>query len=336
MGPEEISRTCVVEGRRYTVHLHPTVRRVAIYELPEFLPNTAEGLRRMSTPVAAGTIVEGAIVWQENSMGPAADVAASWTVAHMDESDRLLFFVDETGGETLEDPNYPVFGLGGCVVRTQDYRALVAGPWRQMKFLHFGGLDVPLHAAGLAPSKTSREQMEGIAEFFKTGRFYRVAAVVKKSTRVGTGIDSMYQAAGMMLLRHLAAILNRAACTGVTTVLESSERGDRLAQAFFPAVRAHTATAELPLRWGTMTKAMGEPGLEVADFIMQAAGNGVHRRKQGQRVKRKDFACIFQDVDAALVQFGELESLALQHNPEGTIDGILIDPSSEIVVAKRG
>ncbi len=34
----------------------------------------------MSTPVAAGTIVEGAIVWQENSLGQ-ADVAASWTVA---------------------------------------------------------------------------------------------------------------------------------------------------------------------------------------------------------------------------------------------------------------
>jgi hypothetical protein len=28
----------------------------------------------------------------------------------------LMFFVDETGHEEFADPNYPVFGLGGCAL----------------------------------------------------------------------------------------------------------------------------------------------------------------------------------------------------------------------------
>jgi hypothetical protein len=136
------------------------------------------------------------IEWETNSLGTDADAAAAWTVTYTDESDRLLFFVDETGAESLGDPQFPVFGLGGCLVRAEDYRELIAGPWRVMKARHFGGLDVRLHAAELLPTA---EQLEAIAEFFSKGRFFRVAAILKKSSRIGAGVASVYQAAGMML-----------------------------------------------------------------------------------------------------------------------------------------
>ena len=33
-------------------------------------------------------------------------------------SNCLLFFIDETGHETLADKNDPVFGLGGCAINS--------------------------------------------------------------------------------------------------------------------------------------------------------------------------------------------------------------------------
>jgi hypothetical protein len=137
--------------------------------------------------------------------------------------------------------------------------------WRVMKARHFGGLEVPLHAAELKPTKA---QVEAIGAVFRTANFHRIAAVASKRTRMGAAIRSVYEGVGTMLLRNLAALLSRMTCSGVTTVFESSEKGDRLARAFFPLVRANGQEGELPLRWGSMKKATGEPGLEVADFIM--------------------------------------------------------------------
>lgn len=328
MRSSEISRVCYAGTLRCSVHFYPPTRRVVILELPEALPSTPEDFTRLNTPLAAGAVSGNGIEWESNSLGCAADTAAAWAVAYVVEADGVLFFVDETGGESLDDPHFPVFGLGGCLVRTVDYLETVAGPWRKMMALQFGGFGVRMHAAELSPSK---EQLAALNDFFTTGRFFRIAAVVKKSTQIGPGVASTYEAAGTMLLRSLAAVLNRVACTGVTTVFEASDRGDRLAQTFFPAARAHAGPNEIPLRWGSQTKAAGEPGLEVADFIMHAAGTQARRHEQGQRIDRKDFACVFKIAEGRLVEYCEVESLDVVRNPAGTINALLIDPTSEIV-----
>ncbi|HWL85178.1 MAG TPA: DUF3800 domain-containing protein [Polyangiaceae bacterium] len=146
----------------------------------------------------------------------------------------MLLFIDETGTDDLSDPKYPVFGLGGCAVRADDYREFVAGPWRVMKARHFGGLEVPLHAAAL---KFTQGQAEAIGELFRTGRFYRVAAVASKATKLGSAFRSIYEGVGAMMLRNLAGVLNRVACSGVTTVFESSERGGCQAKRSSPGPR---------------------------------------------------------------------------------------------------
>ncbi|WP_409187581.1 DUF3800 domain-containing protein [Bradyrhizobium sp. RDM4] len=40
----------------------------------------------------------------------------------------LMFFIDETGHETFADPNYPVFGLGGCAIASSSIEATIAEP----------------------------------------------------------------------------------------------------------------------------------------------------------------------------------------------------------------
>ncbi len=40
--------------------------------------------------------------------------------------DALLIWIDETGNEDLSDKNYPLFGLGGCVVEARHYLKAVS------------------------------------------------------------------------------------------------------------------------------------------------------------------------------------------------------------------
>lgn len=65
---------------------------------------------------------------------------------------------------------------------------------------------------------------------------------------------------------------------------------------------------------------------------MHAAGTQVRGNEKGDQRVRKDFACVFRDVDKNLVEFSQVTKCGIEHNPAGTIDAILIDPSSERVV----
>jgi hypothetical protein len=44
-----------------------------------------------------------------------------------------MFFTDETGHEEFADPNYPVFGLGGCAIPAAAIDLNLRQPWREMK-----------------------------------------------------------------------------------------------------------------------------------------------------------------------------------------------------------
>lgn len=94
----------------------------------------------------------------------------------------LMFLIDETGHEELADPNYPVFGVGGCAIVAAQMENVIRAPWRALKAQHFGGADVPLHAADL--KNPSKEQLEALSAFFQTQRFGRFAAIVTSATKL--------------------------------------------------------------------------------------------------------------------------------------------------------
>src|SRR5687767_2309976 len=65
------------------------------------------------------------------------------------ERTDLLVWIDEPGSETLSDPNYPVFGIGGCAITGDRYVEEIDQPWRELKTAHFGGSDKLLHASAV-------------------------------------------------------------------------------------------------------------------------------------------------------------------------------------------
>lgn len=98
-------------------------------------------------------------------------------------ADSLLVFIDETGNETLSDPNTPFFGFGGCLCKSRDYFSLIDEPRVSVQNLFPPGRS-PLHAADLNPKGMSHDQMAGITKFFAESAFGRFAAVIKADAKI--------------------------------------------------------------------------------------------------------------------------------------------------------
>src|SRR5688500_11985953 len=92
----------------------------------------------------------------------------------------LVVFVDETGEESLRAPAFPVFGLAGCAVRADAYFGYVAESWRALKEAHFGGRDVPLHAAAI--DRENKAGVEALGQFFLREHFSRFGVVLTNAT----------------------------------------------------------------------------------------------------------------------------------------------------------
>jgi|SRR5271165_441288 len=92
----------------------------------------------------------------------------------------LMFFVDETGHEEFADPNYPVFGFGGCVLLNAAIDRNLRQPWQAMKAAYFGGADVPLHASDLR--RASPEQQQALGAFFRNQEFGRFAVTMSRQS----------------------------------------------------------------------------------------------------------------------------------------------------------
>ncbi len=240
------------------------------------------------------------------------------------EGGTLLVYIDESGDEHLTDPNYRVFGLGGCAVRFDRYEVDLAAGWRAMKRLMFGGENTQMHASRLEPTEA---QIAGLAHFFRTSPFYRLAALVNdESTLTSDGL-SRYEVVASKLVRNIAVILgSHARCDHVRLFFEASQRGDRLAKAFMQRLSFVPTSGTISVSWNSVSKETQEPGLEVADFVMHTAGVQTRHMRRGSRPKRKDFKCVFQDVPSDLVQFSYITKFGLTHNPAGTLLGVLIDP----------
>jgi hypothetical protein len=202
----------------------------------------------------------------------------------------LMFFVDETGHEDLSDPNYPIFGLGGCAVMAGALDDALRKPWRAMKKRHFGGANVKLHAAHLRDPTTA--QLAALADFFATQSFGRFAVTITAKTRLPYDVKP-YELMPNVVRNRWTELASRCQPTPLEVALlhEASNRGDELVERYFGPSLVRVADHRIPVHHGFLNK--GDEALEVADFIVQAAGRQAHRWAAGSRRLRKDFKAVF-------------------------------------------
>lgn len=234
--------------------------------------------------------------------------------SHEVAPDAVLVFLDETGHEEFADSNYPVFGLGGCVVKVQEYRTLVHEPWRALRRKHLGSADASLHASDLGQLRNV--VAPEIGEIFHKNRFGRIAVVATASSAIPPDMPGPWLLAGAVMHRVgrlIAALQVRP--SQVWIALEDSERlGHRLAF-HLSRYRLEGLAGDYSCRpeIRLMHKKSAEPGLEVADFIMHAAGGSAQKRSELARdPRRKDFHAVFRprDVPGPLVEYKEITQVA--------------------------
>jgi hypothetical protein len=144
----------------------------------------------------------------------------------------LMFFVDETGHEEFADPNFPVFGIGGCAIMAGAIDPVLRQPWRAMKERHFGGADVALHASDL--HFPTPEQLNALAVFFREQSFGRFAVTMNATTKLPPGKKPIEIMPGA-LRKRWEELTPRFGPMPVEVAFmhEASERGDALLEKYF-------------------------------------------------------------------------------------------------------
>lgn len=223
------------------------------------------------------------------------------TVASVD-ADSLLVWIDETGHERFQDPQYPVFGLGGCATYADEYEACLHEPWMELKRSEFAGTDAQLHAAEMHDATPA--QLAAIGEFFQSEPFFRVAVTLTEVVDLPDRVDA-YQLVAGALYNRITDVAEARIPSKVVFVLEEADRLRGLATRCFSGyemvARSDGESWGIPMDHYFMPKNADTAGLEVADFVMHAAGTHRRERVQGNDTDRQDYNAVFREVDAQLV-----------------------------------
>jgi hypothetical protein len=203
----------------------------------------------------------------------------------------LMYFVDETGHEEFADPEFPIFGMGGCAVLAAAIEPVLRQPWREMKARHFGGADVPLHASELRSS--TEDQLTALNEFFERQQFGRFAVTMTRKTELPDGVAPIRVMPGL-LRRRWQELAPRFVPLPVEVAFihEASDRGDKLLERYFGESVVVIHGKRVQVHHGIMSK--GDEALEVADFVVHTAGGQARRGIQPGGPVRRDFEAIFR------------------------------------------
>lgn len=219
----------------------------------------------------------------------------------------LLVGVDETGHELFADKRHPVFGLGGCAMLVRHYEEHLDHPWRQMKEHFFGGATTQLHAADLR--SPSAEQVQALGHFFTSHPFFRFAAMAA-SSYANTTQAPLTQLLGHTVWEHVAEVAKWTQPTEVVVVIEDSERLRRELYGYIAGYEIGNETIRIKPRVFLAKKSAKQSFMEVADFVIQAAGAQVRNRVLSKlnllNPIRQDFAAVFHKVDRKLAHYVEL------------------------------
>jgi hypothetical protein len=217
----------------------------------------------------------------------------------------LVVFVDDTGHERLVE-GHPVYGLGGCAALAGDLDWFIRNPWRDVRRRVMRSADARLHAHGFARS-ARHEDFEAVAQFFRTQPFARLGAIISAKAARDDGISAVTAIAGV-LKNRIIDIARWTPFTELHVFFEASGRADRLMEEAFSDFRVEENGRAIPVECFFMPKSVGEPALEVADFVMHAVGRQARHRMEGKDGFVRDFAAVFHDQDPKRVSFMDVNA----------------------------
>ena len=164
-----------------------------------------------------------------------------------------------------------------CVVLGAHYASLKA-KWGEVRAIVAGHHGAPLHASKI---EHKSENFEALSGFFLDRSFIRIAVTTTNSIELPPNMHPCVPVMGQ-LRKEIAVIASVLPCKRIWIIVESSQRADPVVRNCFDQLTFLNTSLLLPVERCFMPKSSKEPGLEVADFIISAAGSEVQRRNARQ------------------------------------------------------
>ena len=112
--------------------------------------------------------------------------------------------------------------------------------------------------------------------------------------------------------QRINEIVGRALCREVKVIFEASERADPLIEEAFHDLDVRHGEKPIPTECYFIAKKVGDTGLEVADFVMQAVGRQMNQNLKHRDGFRRDFRAIFRAVDREYTSFMETDAITIK------------------------
>lgn len=228
-------------------------------------------------------------------------------------SDTLVFFIDETGDESLSDPNRPVFGFGGCGIMATYVDKHIREPWRLVRKAVTGSEDTPLHASDITHTAT-QNQINTIGAFFKSERFARIGVSCSELTVIPDQTQHV-EIVLNALKNRILQILGNSAGKRVVVIFESTTRLKSAIERWFGDLAIEENGSPIRVDVYFMPKNCSEPALEVADFLANVIGGHARQQWLRRNTFTLDFQACFHGQDPRLTSF--IHILDAKQNREG-------------------
>ena len=124
------------------------------------------------------------------------------------------------------------------------------------------------------------------------------------------------------LCKEIETVASVLPCTRVWLILESSNRADPVVKRCFGQLTSLDAAGAIHVEHCFMPKSAKEPGLEIADFVVSAAGSQIQRRLRGKSGHAPDFNDVFGRLPAEGARYLEVDRVTIHPDGSVSIDGV--------------
>ena len=219
----------------------------------------------------------------------------------------LAVFIDETGNEDFSDPNFPIFGRGGCAIIGASYQRIVEKPWLSLKKQILGSATKPFHSVEFALTQPNKLKIEAINQFVKS-RFHRFFTFNHLETNRPKALDG-HKTVSITLIQKIQVIVRESMIDSVALIFESSERGNSLVErdVNLNAIKMiNFYGQEVKTNGYFIDKKSMTAGLEIADLIVHTAGRQArllykcHNNNTNPKKFNLDYDEVFLNIELGL------------------------------------